>query len=320
MFSFIPNSVLQMSTIFLSIVIEALPFVLLGCLISGALQVFLTPERVKRWLPDNRFLSILTGSVLGFFFPSCECGIVPIVHQFVKKGVPVHTAFAFMLTAPIINPIVIFSTFIAFGNSWEMAGWRMVGSFVVALIIGIWLAYFQKESVLKTKIQQTIDHNHHHTHHHTHHHDHTHGTNEHEEVKIGRIKQLSQQTGHVLTHSIDEFFDTGRYLIVGGLIAASMQTYLPTRVMLTLGSTKLLAIIIMLLLAFTMSLCSEADAFIGSSLLSLFGTAPVVAFLVFGPMVDIKNLLMMKRYFNGRFILMLIGLIAVSVIGFTLFI
>lgn len=320
MFSFIPNSVLQMSTIFLSIVIEALPFVLLGCLISGALQVFLTPERVKRWLPDNRFLSILTGSVLGFFFPSCECGIVPIVHQFVKKGVPVHTAFAFMLTAPIINPIVIFSTFIAFGNSWEMAGWRMVGSFVVALIIGIWLAYFQKESVLKTKIQQTIDHNHHHNHHHDHHHDHTHGTNKHEEVKIGRIKQLSQQTGHVLTHSIDEFFDTGRYLIVGGLIAASMQTYLPTRVMLTLGSTKLLAIIIMLLLAFTMSLCSEADAFIGSSLLSLFGTAPVVAFLVFGPMVDIKNLLMMKRYFNGRFILMLIGLIAVSVIGFTLFI
>ncbi|MBA5270401.1 permease [Enterococcus hirae] len=316
MFSFIPNSVLQMSTIFLSIVIEALPFVLLGCLISGALQVFLTPERVKRWLPDNRFLSILTGSALGFFFPSCECGIVPIVHQFVKKGVPVHTAFAFMLTAPIINPIVIFSTFIAFGNSWEMAGWRMVGSFVVALIIGIWLAYFQKESVLKTKIQQTIDHNHHHNHHH----DHTHGTNEHEEVKIGRIKQLSQQTGHILTHSIDEFFDTGRYLIVGGLIAASMQTYLPTRVMLTLGSTKLLAIIIMLLLAFTMSLCSEADAFIGSSLLSLFGTAPVVAFLVFGPMVDIKNLLMMKRYFNGRFILMLIGLIAVSVIGFTLFI
>lgn len=316
MFSFIPNSVLQMSTIFLSIVIEALPFVLLGCLISGALQVFLTPERVKRWLPDNRFLSILTGSVLGFFFTSCECGIVPIVHQFVKKGVPVHTAFAFMLTAPIINPIVIFSTFIAFGNSWEMAGWRMVGSFVVALIIGIWLAYFQKESVLKTKIQQTIDHNHHHNHHH----DHIHGTNKHEEVKIGRIKQLSQQTGHVLTHSIDEFFDTGRYLIVGGLIAASMQTYLPTRVMLTLGSTKILAIIIMLLLAFTMSLCSEADAFIGSSLLSLFGTAPVVAFLVFGPMVDIKNLLMMKRYFNGRFILMLIGLIAVSVIGFTLFI
>ncbi len=310
MFSFLPNSVLQMSTIFLSIVIEALPFVLLGCLISGALQVFLTPERVKRWLPENRFLSILTGSVLGFFFPSCECGIVPIVHQFVKKGVPVHTAFAFMLTAPIINPIVIFSTFIAFGNSWKMAGWRMLGSFVVALIIGIWLAYFQKESVLKEKISQKIE-----PANHLHHH----GQDETAE-KTNRIKRFGHQTGHVLTHAIDEFFDTGRYLIIGGLIAAGMQTYLPTRVMLTLGSTKVLAIIIMLVLAFTMSLCSEADAFIGSSLLSLFGTAPVVAFLVFGPMVDIKNLLMMKRYFNARFILSLIGLIALSVIGFTLFI
>lgn len=307
MFSFLPNSVLQMSTIFLSIVIEALPFVLLGCLISGALQVFLTPKRVKRWLPKNRFLSILTGSILGFFFPSCECGIVPIVHQFVKKGVPVHTAFAFMLTAPIINPIVIFSTFIAFGNSWVMAGWRMLGSFVVALIIGIWLAYFQKESVLKEKISQKIETS-------THHHHEIAG------IKTNKVKRFGQQTGHVLTHSIDEFFDTGRYLIIGGLIAAGMQTYLPTRVMLTLGSTKILAIVIMLILAFTMSLCSEADAFIGSSLLSLFGTAPVVAFLVFGPIVDIKNLLMMKRYFNGRFIVSLIALIAISVIGFTLFI
>ncbi|HBL3788561.1 TPA: permease [Enterococcus faecium] len=309
MFSFIPNSVLQMSTIFLSIVIEALPFVLLGCLISGALQVFLTPERVKRWLPENRIFSIFTGSILGFFFPSCECGIVPIVHQFVKKGVPVHTAFAFMLTAPIINPIVIFSTFIAFGNSWQMASWRVIGSFFVALVIGVWLAYFQKDAVLKEKITSKVAENHHH-----------HVHEEEQSEKNEPKNQLIHQTGHVLTYSIDEFFDTGRYLIIGGLIAAAMQTYLPTRIMLTLGSTKILAIIIMLLLAFTMSLCSEADAFIGSSLLSLFGTAPVAAFLVFGPMVDIKNLLMMKRYFTGRFILSLIGLIALSVIGFTLFI
>lgn len=313
MFSFIPNSVLQMGTIFLSIVIEALPFVLLGCIISGALQVFLTPERVKRWLPKNRFLSIIFGSVLGFFFPSCECGIVPIVHQFVKKGVPVHTAFAFMLTAPIINPVVIFSTFIAFGNTWKMAGLRMLGSFIVALIVGIWLAYIQKGSVLKMALQlDTPDLT-------THPHEHKH-THSHEESELVGPRKWGHQVLHVLTHSIDEFFDTGRYLIIGGLIAAAMQTYLPTRVMLTLGSTKLLAILIMLLLAFTMSLCSEADAFIGSSLLSLFGTAPVVAFLVFGPMVDIKNLLMMKRYFSTRFIVSLIGLIALSVIGFTLFI
>lgn len=315
MFSFLPDSVLQMSTIFLSIVIEALPFVLLGCIISGALQVFLTPERVNRLLPKNKILSIAFGSMMGFFFPSCECGIVPIVHQFVKKDVPVYTAFAFMLTAPIINPVVIFSTYIAFSNVWRFALLRILGSFLVAAVIGIWLAYFQKEEVLKSKLQARLAQHqlpntgsvsseaaahHHHDHEHSH----------------KAPKGFIQQSGNVLVHAIDEFFDTGRYLMIGGLIASAMQTYLPTGAMLTLGSNQFLAILVMMVLAFTMSLCSEADAFIGSSLLSLFGASPVIAFLVFGPMVDIKNLMMMKRYFSTRFILQLIAIIAVVVVGY----
>lgn len=298
MFQSLPNSVLQMSVIFLSIVIEALPFVLLGCLISGALQVFLTPERVTKILPKNKLASIAVGCGLGVFFPSCECGIVPIVNQFVKKDVPVHTAFAFMLTAPIVNPIVIFSTFIAFGNSAKFAFLRVMGSLIVAMIVGIWLAYFNQHAVLKQRLTATPHTDDHHGHHHHGHaHDHSKG----------------QPFKALLQHSLDEFFDTGRYLIIGGLIASAMQTYLPTGLMLTLGSTKLLAVLVMLLLALTLSLCSEADAFIGSSLLSLFGAGPVVGFLVFGPMVDIKNLLMMKRYFSGRFIASLVGLVAVVV-------
>lgn len=300
MFQSLPNSVLQMSVIFLSIVIEALPFVLLGCLISGALQVFLTPERVTKILPKNKLASITVGCGLGVFFPSCECGIVPIVNQFVKKDVPVYTAFAFMLTAPIINPIVIFSTFIAFGNSAKFAFLRVVGSLIVAMVVGIWLAYFNQHTVLKQKLIATPDTDAHHGHAHHHHpHDQTQGK--------------GQQIKALLQHSLDEFFDTGRYLIIGGLIASAMQTYLPTGMMLTLGSTKFLAVLVMLLLALTLSLCSEADAFIGSSLLSLFGAGPVVGFLVFGPMVDIKNLLMMKRYFSGRFIASLVALVAVVV-------
>jgi len=300
MFQSLPNSVLQMSVIFLSIVIEALPFVLLGCLISGALQVFLTPERVTKILPKNKLASIAMGCGLGVFFPSCECGIVPIVNQFVKKDVPVHTAFAFMLTAPIVNPIVIFSTFIAFGNSAKFAFLRVVGSLLVAMVVGVWLAYFNQQGVLK---QQSLPLMQSHTPHSHHHHGHDHAP----------VEGRGQQIKVLLQHSLDEFFDTGRYLIIGGLIASAMQTYLPTGLMLTLGSTKLLAVFVMLLLALTLSLCSEADAFIGSSLLSLFGAGPVVGFLVFGPMVDIKNLLMMKRYFTGRFIASLVGLVAVVV-------
>lgn len=297
----LPNSVLQMSVIFLSIVIEALPFVLLGCLISGALQVFLTPERVTKILPKNKLASIAMGCGLGVFFPSCECGIVPIVNQFVKKDVPVYTAFAFMLTAPIVNPIVIFSTFIAFGNSAKFAFLRVLGSLLVAMAVGVWLAYFSKREILKTQLIPASEDTHQ-----GHHHGHAHDTG-------SEKRKWSHQIRHLLQHSIDEFFDTGRYLIIGGLIAAAMQTYLPTGMMLTLGSTKFLAVLVMLVLALTMSLCSEADAFIGSSLLSLFGAGPVVGFLVFGPMVDIKNLLMMKRYFTGRFIATMVGLIAVVV-------
>lgn len=298
MFDFLPHSLLQMSTIFLSIVIEAFPFVLLGCLISGALHVFLTPERVQRFLPKNKFLSVCVGCGLGFFFPSCECGIVPIVHQFVKKDVPVHTAFAFMLTAPIVNPIVIFSTFIAFGNSVKFAIWRVLGSFAVALIVGVWLAYFHKGSVLKEEAWAQTD---------THDHEHSKPT-------------FRSNVWSVLTHGVDEFFDTGRYLIFGSLVAAAMQTYLPTGALLQLGSTKFLAILVMMVLALTLSLCSEADAFIGSSLLSLFGTGPVVGFLVFGPMVDIKNLLMMKRYFKSGFIVQLVAIVSVVVCFYALFI
>lgn len=296
MFQQLPHSFLQMSMIFLSIVIEALPFVLLGCIISGALHVYLTPERVKKFLPNNKFLSILVGSTMGIFFPSCECGIVPIVNQFVRKKVPTYTAFAFMLTAPIINPIVLFSTFIAFGNSWKFALLRAVGSLLVAVVVGSWLAYFYKQPILNEEGLRTMQEVpvHQHDHH----------------EKTSRIHAI----GHVLDHSLDEFFDTGRYLMIGALLSASMQTYLPTKWILTLGSTKLLAIFVMIILAVILSLCSEADAFIGSSLLSLFGQAPVIAFLVFGPMVDIKNLLMMKRYFNTRFIASMVGLVALVVI------
>ena len=116
----LPNSVLQMSVIFLSIVIEALPFVLLGCLISGALQVFLTPERVTKILPKNKLASIAMGCGLGVFFPSCECGIVPIVNQFVKRRTSLH-GFCFYADSPYCESHCNFSTFIAFGNSAKFA-------------------------------------------------------------------------------------------------------------------------------------------------------------------------------------------------------
>ncbi|HFI0176501.1 TPA: permease [Streptococcus suis] len=292
-FDQLPSSVLQAGAIFLSIIIEALPFVLIGSLISGFIEVFITPEKVLSILPKNKVLAILFGTFIGFIFPSCECGIVPIVHRLLEKKVPNYTAIPFLVTAPIINPIVLFATYTAFGNSVLFALYRVLGAILVSVIVGIILGFYVKEPILKEcQISQ-------------HHHDYSQKTN-------------WQKVGFGLIHAIDEFFDTGRYLVFGCLFASLVQVYIPTAVLTTIGHNPLSAILLMMLLAFLLSLCSEADAFIGASLLSSFGFAPVMAFLVIGPMVDVKNLLMMKHYFTGKFIIRFIAMISIIILGYSL--
>ncbi|MDR1568684.1 MAG: permease [Streptococcaceae bacterium] len=298
MLSSLPDKVLQCGAIFTSIIIEALPFVLFGCLISGFLQIFLTPEKVRRIVPKNKFLSVLFGCILGLFFPSCECGIVPIVHRLLEKKVPNQTAIAFLMTAPIINPVVVFSTYIAFGNSLKFALLRISGALFVSLIFCTYLAFFHSKTILKQLEELPDNHVHHH---------------------VSQLK-FSKKLWESLVHAVDEFFDTGRFLIFGALLASLMQVYIPTRFISTLATNKLSAILVLLLFAFVLSLCSEADAFIGSSLLSLFGTAPIVAFLIFGPMVDIKNILMMNRFFKRKFTLQFVGATLVLTTIFALFI
>ena len=288
LFQQLPDSLLQMLAIFLSIIIEALPFVLLGSILSGFIEIFVTPDKVAQFLPKNKILRILFGTFIGFIFPSCECGIVPIINRFLEKKVPSYTAIPFLATAPIINPIVLFATYSAFGNSIKFVLLRLLGAILIALSLGILLAFVVDDNILKENKEN---------HDHASHHD-----------SSGKKIFLA------LSHAIDEFFDTGRYLIFGSLAASAMQIYVPTRILTTIGHSPLMAILVMMLLALLLSLCSEADAFIGASLLSTFGIAPVLAFLLIGPMVDIKNLLMMRKYFKGRFILQFVSLSSLMVI------
>lgn len=289
----LPASVLQAGAIFLSIMIEALPFVLIGSLISGFIEVYITPDRVHQALPQHRFLRILFGTFIGFIFPSCECGIVPIVNRLLEKKVPSYTAIPFLATAPIINPIVLFATFTAFGNSVKFAFYRALGSILVALVLGIFLGFIQTKSILK---------------------EHTTPLHTHEFSHLSTWKKV----GQALVQSIDEFFDTGRYLVFGCLFASLVQVYIPTSILTRIGHNPFTAILLMMLLAFLLSLCSEADAFIGASLLTTFGFAPIIAFLVIGPMIDIKNLIMMKHSFKTSFILQFIGIISAVITLYSL--
>lgn len=294
-FNQLPDSVLQWFAIFISIIIEALPFVLLGTILSGIIEVFITPDIVNKFLPKNKFLRVLFGTFVGFVFPSCECGIIPIINRFLEKKVPSYTAVPFLATAPIINPIVLFATYSAFGNSIRFLILRFVGATIVAIALGVMLAFLVDDNILKEDAKPT------------HFHDYS-------------DKKWYQKIFLALAHAIDEFFDTGRYLVFGTLIASAMQIYLPTRVLTTIGHSPITAILVMMLLAFILSLCSEADAFIGASLLSTFGIAPVMAFLLIGPMIDIKNLMMMVNSFKTRFIVQLISVSSLIIIIYCLFV
>jgi len=305
------QSLLQLNSIFISLVIEAVPFIVVGVFISAIIQIFITEEMIAKFIPKNRFFSILLGTCMGSLFPACECGIVPITEGLVRKKVPLHAAIAFMLTGPIINPIVIFATYVAFGNSWEMVIRRCSLAIVVAFIVGLVISYLFNDDQLREfinkkaqKAQSQVNKKKHH-----HHHDHEHL---HSMTTMEKVKEM-------INHALDEFFSVGKFLVIGAFIAASMQVFVKTSTLSFLGHTVATSILVMMLLAFLLSLCSEADAFIASSFRGTFATGSLTAFLVFGAMVDIKNLIMMLSTFKKRFVFTLIASITVVVFVGSLF-
>jgi len=285
------SSLLQLNTIFISILIEALPFILLGVIISGIIQIFVTDEMMAKAIPKNKFGAIVLASVIGALFPACECGIVPITRRLMAKGVPLYAAIPFMLTGPIINPVVLFATFVAFGNDWKIMIERGVVAFLVSLIVGLILAFQFKTPQVKNEI-------------------HVHAAS----------KKMSEKIGDALKHTIDEFFSVGKFVIIGGLIAAAMQTYVKTSTLMALGHGVVSSNVVMMGLSYILSLCSSADAFIASSFRSTFNDSAVIAFLVFGPMFDIKNTLMMLSQFKTKFVFSLFIYVFILVLVLSLLI
>ena len=149
------SSLLNLNTIFLSILIEALPFVLIGILIAGFIQIFITEEHIQRWIPRNPVMAVIMSCLVGALFPACECGIVPIVRRLIVKGVPIHAAIGFMLTGPLINPVVILSTYMAFGNDLRIASLRMFVGFVIAIVVALLISLFLKAPNLRALYSPT---------------------------------------------------------------------------------------------------------------------------------------------------------------------
>lgn len=288
--------ILNFKTIFLGIIIEALPFILISVIVSSVLHNFVSEELIQKVLPKSKIYSILLACFLGMIFPACDCGMVPIVRRLVKKGVPLYSAVAFMLSAPIINPVVATATMYAF-NSSEVALTRISVAFLVAFTTG-WLT---SKFFSGTELKDTG-----HSHEHEHGHDHDCGCacHSHEEHTI------AGKFFNVLDDACAEFFEMGKYLILGSFIGAAAQTFIPRVLLLNVGHESFLSIVVMMLFAFTISVCSSADAFIASSFSTSFTMGSLVAFMVFGPMIDIKNTLMLAHTFRWRFVVFLVVMVS----------
>lgn len=288
------------TTIFFSIILEGIPFIILGSFISSLIQVFVSEERLARLIPRNKLLGTFIAAFIGLLFPVCECAIVPIVKRLIKKGLPLNMAVTFMLAVPIINPIVLASTYYAFLGKPYMVFLRAGFGVASAMIIGYLVSILQTNNPLKNNInhdEQECSCGHHsHSHGHHHHHEHLH---EHDDGKWSEI----------IGHTNSEVYDVGKLFIIGAFLAAALQTFIPRQLILSIGSGNLSSIIVMMTLAFVLSICSETDAFIARTFLNQFTVGSIIGFLILGPMIDIKNTIMLSGNFKLGFVIKLIFLI-----------
>jgi uncharacterized membrane protein YraQ (UPF0718 family) len=270
------------TTRFLGIFIEALPFLLLGTFTSGLIEAFLRAEDLVRFLPKNRIVATISGAFLGLVFPVCECGVVPVARRLFTKGLPVSMGIAFLLAAPVMNPIVFASTFIAFGWSGLLVG-RFVMTAVVAIAVGLVFALSARRAdvLLPAAMLDTG-------------------------LVARKRPTLGQGLGQAATIAASETFEMGRYLVIGCLLAAAMQTFVAQETLVALGSGAVTSVLALQVLAFILSVCSTVDAFLALAFVNLFTTGSLVAFLSFGPMVDIKSVAMFLGVFQRRAVAYLI--------------
>lgn len=255
-------------TLFVSVLLQAMPFLVLGVAVAAAVATFVTPSLLERIAPKGGVGSVTAATCAGVLLPGCECGAVPISDRLMRGGVAPAAALAFMLAAPAINPIVLVSTAVAFPGRPEMVGARFVASFAVALGVGMLWMRRDRAAVIERVVDR-----------------HDHGNS-----------RLATFTGSM----VHDFLHAGGYLVIGAAAAAAIQTFVPQDLLDAVGASPVIAVLGMALLAVVLSICSEADAFVAASFTQVSPTAQL-AFMVTGPVVDLKLVSMQAGVFGTRF-------------------
>lgn len=284
-----PSRLLILRTVFLSILFEAFPFVLIGIFVSSAIQVLVPSSVFDRVFSKNKALGFAAALFAGLLFPVCDCATVPVAARLMKKGVPPPIAVTFLLAAPIVNPIVILSTLYAFPGYPSVAVCRVAVGLLVALLTGMLLMLLPSARPIENSK----------------------GTGAHEAHECDCCHPGTEAEGQsgfeaLLTHAAEEFFEVGGYLIVGAAFSSVLQTFVPKGTMTALGSSDTLSLLLMMLAAFILSICSTSDAFIARAFAATIPISSVMGFMVLGPMLDLKNLFLLFGNLRKGFALKLV--------------
>lgn len=287
---------------FLSILFEGAPYILVGTILSGFIDAFLPAKLLDRVLPKNKVLATLIAGFLGLIFPVCECAVVPVVRRLVQKGLPLSCAMTYLLSAPIINPIVAVSTLTAFKEfqgitevsavlDATMTIGRLSLGYVVAVLVGLLMLRFKVTDILRANVAAAV-------------------------VASGSVLSdvqtvvapFNDRLIHAMRTAMRDFLDTGMYFTIGVIITSVFNTQVDQAKVDAFASSEWLAIPSMMSLSFVLSLCSTSDAFIAAPM-AAFSMASKLAFLVFGPMMDVKLVFMYAAVFKRRVVVtMLLGL------------
>jgi uncharacterized protein len=263
-------AVAHWATIFVSIAIAAMPFLVLGVSISAAIAAFVPADFLPRLLPEQPGRAVPVAAVAGAALPGCECGSVPIARRLLTRGVPAAAALTFLLSSPAINPVVLVATAVAFPGQPEVVGARLLASLLAAIAVGLVWARFGRDTLLERARRG-----------------HTHE---------GRPLSVFAATAQ------HDLLQAGGFLIVGAATAATLQTAVPRSILDTVSESSVLSVLALAGLAVLMAICSEADAFVAASL-TQFSLTSRLAFMVVGPMVDVKLIALQAGTFGGRFAL-----------------
>ena len=285
----LPNQVQDLLTLSISVIIESLPFVILGVLLSILVQVWIPDAWIMRVLPRNPVLRRAAISLIGVLLPVCECGNVPLARGLIVKGFSVSESITFLLAAPIINPITIVTTGQAFGFDSPIFIGRIVGGFVIANVVG-WLfsRHPDQDSLMTPSFAAECR---------------LPDAHEAGETRWKRSIEIFQHESATIMPA----------LFLGSLVAGLVQVAVPRAVLLNLGSNPVWSILAMMALAFVISVCSNVDSFFILPFANTFMPGSITAFLVFGPIVDIKMLTLMRTTFTTRVLVVLtvvVGLLA----------